>query len=111
MSRAGNETRLDDLLQLLSDQRLEEKEAVELAQLLSTSESARRRYVETVQLCLALGDSSQSIDAVAQACKSPEADAFGLDGNSATAIDSLHAGHGRSNGARRRSKLNWLRPL
>jgi hypothetical protein len=57
--------RIDYLLQLLCDERLEEREAVELAELLATSESARRRYVEAVQLCVTLADPSPSEDSAA----------------------------------------------
>jgi hypothetical protein len=43
----------------LCDERLGEDEAVELAELLATSDGARRRYVETMQLCVDLADWSQ----------------------------------------------------
>ena len=60
MSRAEQqETRATYLLGLLCDERLRDEEAVELAELLATSDAARRRYVETVQLCVDLADWSQ----------------------------------------------------
>jgi hypothetical protein len=60
MARADHQaSRVDYLLQLLCDEQLEESEAVELSELLATSESARRRYVETVQLTATLADWSQ----------------------------------------------------
>jgi hypothetical protein len=63
MARADHqESRVEYLLELLCDERLLEHEAVELAQLLATSEIARQRYVETVQLCVALADCSHPTD-------------------------------------------------
>jgi hypothetical protein len=60
MSRAEQrEIRAAHLLGLLCDERLSDQDAVELAELLAVSDAARRRYVETVQLCVDLADWSQ----------------------------------------------------
>lgn len=65
MSRAEQlESRISHLLRLLCDERLNDDEAAELGQLLSTSDSARRRYVEALQLCNELADWSQATGAV-----------------------------------------------
>ena len=61
MSRAEQqESRIGHLLRLLCDEKLGDEEAKELAELLAVSDSARRRYVETVQLCVDLADWSQA---------------------------------------------------
>src|SRR5258707_1030965 len=61
MSRAEQqESRISYLLRNLCDERLNEDEAAELSQLLATSNSARRRYVELVQLCVGLADWSHA---------------------------------------------------
>jgi len=61
MSRAEQQvSRTDELFRLLCDDRLSDADAAELGELLSTSHSARRRYVETMQLCIDLADWSQS---------------------------------------------------
>ncbi|MEX2306913.1 MAG: NPCBM/NEW2 domain-containing protein [Pirellulales bacterium] len=66
MSRAeSHQSRVDYLLQLLCDERLDQVEAVELAQSLAASAAARRRYVESVQLCVTLADWSQPVEAAA----------------------------------------------
>src|SRR6476620_2986785 len=54
------EGRIGHLLRLLCDEKLDDEEAKELAGLLATSDSARRRYVESVQLCIDLADWSQA---------------------------------------------------
>jgi hypothetical protein len=60
MSRAEQQvSRTSYLLRQLCDEQLSGEEAVELAELLAVSDSARRRYVETVQLCVGLADWSQ----------------------------------------------------
>src|SRR5690242_18208395 len=65
MSRAEQtDGRLSALLRLLCDEKLSEDDSAELAQLLATSEVARQRYVETMQLCNDLADWSQAADAV-----------------------------------------------
>jgi hypothetical protein len=65
MSRAEQqESRISYLLRFLCDERLNDDEAAELAHLLETSNSARRRYVEHVQLCVELGDWSQATSPV-----------------------------------------------
>ena len=61
MSRAEQqESRISYLLRNLCDERLNEDEAAELSQLLATSNSARRRYVELMQLCVGLADWSHA---------------------------------------------------
>jgi hypothetical protein len=66
MSRAEPQvSRLDHLLRLLCEDQLADDDATELAELLATSESARRRYVETIQLCNDLADWSQATGPIA----------------------------------------------
>ena len=65
MSRAEQqESRISYLLRFLCDERLNDDEAAELAQLLERSNSARRRYIEHVQLCIELADWSQATSPV-----------------------------------------------
>jgi len=61
MSRAEQQgTRSDYLLRNLCDERLTDDEAQELAELLATSDSVRRRYVEAMQLCVELANWSEA---------------------------------------------------
>src|SRR5262249_6015714 len=61
MSRAEQQDdRVGYLLRLLCDDKLDGEEATELAELLATSESAQRRYIEHVQLCTDLADWSSA---------------------------------------------------
>jgi hypothetical protein len=95
MEKADHQaSRVDYLLQLLCDERLDENEAVELSQLLATSELARRRYVEMVQMCATLADWSQpSAEAVAMPQEIATA-ASAHNGHSTSFLEALH-----SNGA------------
>jgi hypothetical protein len=63
-SAEQTDLRLSQLLRRLCDETLNDDEAVELNESLATSESARRRYVETMQLCNDLADWSQATGAV-----------------------------------------------
>jgi len=61
MSRAEQqESRSSYLLRNLCDDRLTDDEAVELAELLATSDSVRRRYVEMMQVCVELANWSEA---------------------------------------------------
>jgi hypothetical protein len=51
--------RIDFLLKLLCDERLDDAQSAELASLLATSAVAQQRYVEIVQMCVTLADWSQ----------------------------------------------------
>ena len=117
MSRAEQqETRSSYLLRNLCDERLTDEEAVELAELLATSDSVRRRYVELMQVCVELANWSEAAGPVS--IPHPAA-AKGVN-SSAAAIAPLKSAAAKEIGKRHRRALrkepaparpmSWLRP-